>query len=245
MYPIICHLGPLTVYSYGVMLAVAAVVCSVWMSRDARRLNIPAEMVFDFYFWVVLAGILGARIFYVLLNWTDYFQYNPVEVVMIQSGGLAWQGGLFLATLVGIFFVRLKGQSLLTWMDLAAPYVALGEAIGRIGCFLNGCCYGLPVSWGIYFPVHGDHLHPTQLYSTALLLLIFISLKIVRKHSQTPGLVFALYLMLAAVERFVVEFFRADHAVLYGGLSIFQLVTLVIFSAGIILGIVFQRIARR
>ena len=245
MYPVICRIGPLTIYSYGLMLAVAAVICSLLMSRDARRLKIPSEMVFDFYFWVVLAGILGARIFYVILNWEDYFQYNPGAIVMIQSGGLAWQGGLGMAMLVGIFFVWLKKQSILTWMDMSAPYIALGQAIGRLGCFLNGCCYGRLVSWGIYFPVHGERLHPTQLYSAAALFLIFIMLKIFRRHSRIPGHVFAWYMMLAAVERFVVEFFRADHFTLYAGFSIFQIVTLGIFSCGIILYRVFQYLARR
>jgi hypothetical protein len=132
MHPIICQVGPLTVYSYGVMLAVAAVVCSVWMARDARRLNIPVEMVFDFYFWVVLAGILGARIFYVLLNWTDYFQFNPVEMVMIQKAAVrrAWRGAA-IAAIAGLVLTSVYGSSRLleNFKDDARPFEVVASAV--------------------------------------------------------------------------------------------------------------------
>src|SRR3989338_1435480 len=98
MFPTICTIGPLTIYSYGVMLAVAVVICSFLLSRDAQKLGIPKDVIYDFVFWVVLSGIIGARIFYIFLNWT-FFVENPREIIMIQNGGLAWQGSL----MAGIF----------------------------------------------------------------------------------------------------------------------------------------------
>lgn len=235
MYPIICQFGPVTVYSYGLMLAVAAVVCTFLASRDAKKIGIPPEVISDFAFWTIVAGILGARSFYVLLNYR-FFMENPLEIVMIQNGGLAWHGGLIAATIIGIRFIRKKGLPLVTTLDLVAPYAALGESIGRIGCFLNGCCYGREVFGGIYFPVHHARLYPTQLYATAGLFILFFILRRYRDipsspqgalgrrgpTGKTPGDVFLLYLFGAALLRFAIEFFRADHYVLVLGLSVYQ-----------------------
>lgn len=231
MYPIIGHIGPVTIYSFGLMLAIAVMLCSFLMSRDARKVGISQETIFDLVFWVILGGIVGARIFFVLLNFSD-FGGDPKQIIMIANGGLAWQGGLILGCLAGVMYVRKKKLSLSMMVDLAAPYLALGQAIGRIGCFLNGCCYGRPVAWGVYFPVHGDHLYPTQLYDAVMLLGIFFVLKYLQKFSDCRGAIFSMYLMLASVERFTNEFFRADHMSMVMGLSIFQWVSVMVFILG-------------
>lgn len=232
MHPIIGHVGPLTIYSFGLMLAVAVVVCSYLLSRDAKKAGISQEIIFDFVFWVILAGIAGARIFFILLNIGD-FVANPQQIIMISNGGLAWQGGLIFGGLTGLFYIKRKKLSLRVMADLSAPYLALGQAIGRIGCFLNGCCYGREVAWGIYFPVHDAHLHPTQLYESVYLLAAFFVLKYLQKKSLIRGEIFTVYLMFAAVGRFLNEFFRADHINTAVGLSIFQLVSLGVFFVGV------------
>jgi len=243
MYPVICKIGPLQVYSYGLMLALAVIVCTHWMSREARRLRLSAELIYDLVFWVVIGGILGGRIFYILLNW-NFFLQHPAEIVMVQHGGLAWQGALMVGSLAGVVFIRRRKLALGPMLDLAAPYIALGQAIGRVGCFLNGCCYGREVSWGIYFPVHGARLHPTQLYSAVGLLLIFLILKKFRRLRKVPGQVLVLYLMLASVQRFCIEFWRADHEVIWAGLSIFQIMSIVLFLLGLIVNRLLTRYHR-
>lgn len=185
MYPTIGHIGPVTIYSFGLMLAIAVMVCSFLLSRDASKVGISQETIFDLVFWVILGGIVGARIFFILLNIPD-FSTDPKQIIMIPNGGLAWQGGLVLGCLAGILYVRKKKLSLSMILDLAAPYLALGQAIGRIGCFLNGCCYGRPVAWGIYFPVHSNHLHPTQIYDVVMLLGVFFVLKYLQKVFSSP-----------------------------------------------------------
>ncbi len=241
MHPIIGHLGPLTIYSFGLLLALAVVLCSFLLSRDAKRVGISQEVIFDFVFWVILGGIVGARLFFVVLNFSD-FAADPKEIIMIANGGLAWQGGLILGGLAGLVFVRRKKLSLTFMVDLSAPYLALGQAIGRIGCFLNGCCYGKEASWGIYFPVHQSRLQPTQLYDTGMLLGIFFLLKALQRKSLRQGQIFAAYLMLASVERFINEFFRGDHINTAVGLSIFQLVSLGVFFFG---GVLFVRLNQK
>ena len=233
MHPIIFHFGILTVYSYGVMLGAAVVVCALLLSYDAKKQGISRDVVYDFVFWVVLAGITGARIFYIFLNW-DSFMQNPKEIFMIQHGGLAWQGGLISGAAAAWIFIKKNHLPLLKFLDLASPYAALGQSIGRIGCLLNGCCYGRPAAWGLFFPAYEARLHPTQIYETIGLLFVFLILRRAQKVNPHPGRIFVLYLYLAALERFIVEFFRADHeATWLMGLSIFQIVCVFIFAAGI------------
>ncbi len=232
MFPKICTIGPFTVYSYGLMLAVAVLVCARLMIRDARRYRIAPEKIYDLVFAAVIGGIIGGRIFYILLN-ISFFVSHPFEIVMLHHGGLAWQGGLMGGVISTLWFIRRYRLPLAQTLDLVAPYIALGQAIGRIGCFLNGCCYGREVSWGLYFPVHRAHLHPTQLYAAGGLLVIFFVLKKFRQVSKVPGQVLVLYLVLASSQRFVVEFFRADHDVAFAGLSIFQIVSILILLAGL------------
>src|SRR6185295_7207291 len=131
MHPIICKIGPLTIYSYGLMVAIAAIVCSLLLARDAKKYNIAPEIIFDLVFWVVFGGIIGARIFYVILN-LDYFIHNAKEMIMIQNGGLAWQGSFIAGALTGIFYVKKHKLSFWLLVDLVAPYIALGQSIGRI-----------------------------------------------------------------------------------------------------------------
>ncbi len=232
MHPILFQIGPLKVFSYGLMLAVAVLVCSTLVAREARRRGLDPNVILDLMFWVVLGGIVGARIFYIFLDW-EHFAGDPLEVFKLHHGGLAFQGGLLGGLLVGWFFLRCKKMPALPVMDLLAPYIALGHAIGRIGCFFNGCCYGKPVAWGIYFPVHEARLHPTQLYESFGLLLLFLFLRNYATRPHPAGDVFCTYLVLAALLRFANEFFRADHVEIFLGLSIFQLVSLGILAAGV------------
>jgi len=233
MFPIICKLGPLTIYTFGLMLATAVLVCTFLLNLDAKKAGLKSEIIFDLTFWLAISGLLGARIFYIILN-LPYFIDNPFDVIMIQNGGLAWQGGLIFAGAFGVIFVKKKGLNVPKILDLYAPYLALGQSIGRVGCFFNGCCYGKEVTWGLFFPVHQAHLHPTQLYSTIGLLIIFAILKCFQKTSCFKGEVFVIYLILASLLRFSVEFFRADHEALIFGLSIFQFICL-----GLILGAIY------
>lgn len=232
MYPIICQIGSLTVYSYGFMLAVAVFVCTYFLQKEAKRKNINPDTVVDLVFWIIAGGIVGCRIFYIFLN-LSFFIENPSEIFMIHHGGLAWQGGLILGAATAFVLIRRKGLPVLGTLDLFVPYLALGQAIGRIGCFLNGCCYGKEVSWGIYFPVHHARLQPTQLYSALGLLALFFVLKKYNESHKKAGETFVFYLILASLLRFTVEFFRADHTNVFFGLSIFQIVCLCIMMAAL------------
>ena len=233
MHPVLFQIGSFPVYSYGVMLGVAVLLCAWGFGRDASKKGIPKDAAYDLLFWTVVGGIIGARIFYVVL-YRDYFSASPLEALMVNRGGLAWQGGFLGGILAGTVWCKRRGHALRSMLDLAAPYIALGQAVGRLGCFFNGCCYGKPWAHGIFFPVHDARLHPTQLYEAAGLFLVFIVLKIYAAKPHSRGMVFVAYLWLAAIERFFVEFLRADHDTLWWGLSLFQYIALGVFVAGII-----------
>lgn len=231
MYPVFGKIGPFTIYSFGVMLAAAVVICSFLLARDAAKKKIDPTLIYDLSFWLILGGIVGARLFYILLNF-GYFLHNPGEIIMIQNGGLAWQGGFIFGALSGYLFVRKHKLSFWPMVDLTAPYLALGQSIGRVGCFLNGCCFGKPVAWGVFCPIHGERLHPAQLYEAVGLFVVFLFLKQVRKKSSFEGQTFFSYILMAAGLRFANEFFRGDHAQTWLGLSIYQYVCLALLILG-------------
>jgi phosphatidylglycerol:prolipoprotein diacylglycerol transferase len=235
MHPILCQIGPITIYSYGLMFALAVVVGTWLLSLQAQRKGINPDIVFDLCFWLTISGILGARIYYVFL-YPEPFKQDPWEFFMLQHGGLAFQGSVLPATLVTWWYLKKHRLPVLGFLDLLAPYIALAHAIGRIGCLLNGCCYGKPVWWGLYFPVHEARLHPTQAYDTIELLIVFLILRKIQEASRTPGETFAFYLILGGLQRFINEFFRADHVSMHFGLSNFQIFSLVMVLAGLIMG---------
>ena len=239
MCPILFQIGSFKIFSYGVMFALAVTIATWLLGRQAQRQGVGGrptdpEVIYDLSFWLVLSGIVGARIYYVFLYPEDFIA-DPWEFFKFYHGGLAFQGGFITATLTAVWYLKKKKLPLLPMLDLLAPYIALAHAIGRIGCFLNGCCYGKEVPWGLYFPVHEARLHPTQLYDTVGLLIVFLILRKFQKSSRTPGAVFAWYLILAGIQRVINEFFRADHAAMYGWLSNFQVLSLGILLAGIVM----------
>jgi phosphatidylglycerol:prolipoprotein diacylglycerol transferase len=209
------------------MMALAVLVCSLLLQRESKKNHMDPEMIFDFVFWVVIAGVIGSRLFFVFLN-LAYFQENPLEIIFLHHGGLAWQGGLVFATLAGVGFIRYKKMPLLKTLDFVIPYAALGQAMGRIGCLLNGCCQGREWIHGLYFPAEQARLHPTQLYSAINLLIIFFILKWSQSRNKVEGRIFVWYFILASVERFFVQFLRADYNPFFLGLGIFQIINIII-----------------
>lgn len=232
MFPIICKIGPITVYTYGVMLAIAIFVVCFLAGRESKKIGLSQDAIFDLAFWLVLSGIIGCRIFYILLNW-NFFVENPSEIVMIQHGGLAWQGGLIMSFITGIIYTKVKKLSFFKLADFIMPYLALGQSIGRWGCFFNGCCYGKEVAWGIYDPIRGIHAYPTQIYLSVAAFISFLILISFYKRNVIVGRVFVGYVILESLSRFIIEFFRADHDIFWNGLSIFQVVCIFLFLGGL------------
>ncbi len=211
------------------MLALAVIIASSLAASRAKQEGIKPEIIFNLSFVGVISGIIGARIFYVIENFA-YYSENPAEAVMLQRGGLSWFGGLLLGTICAVIYLKKKRLDLFKTLDLIAPFIALAHAIGRIGCLLNGCCFGrASSSFGIYFPSQGRVLIPTQIYSSLILVLIFLFLRYLQDRPHRDGQVFFTYLLVYSFARFFIEFWRAGHAVILWGLTLFQLISIAVF----------------
>ena len=233
MNPEICKIGPFTIYAYGLMLVAAFFIGATLASRQAKKENINPDAVLNLTFLAFVAGIVGARLFYVLEN-LNYYSKHVIEIVMLQHGGLSWFGGLILGSLSGIVYLRLKRLPVLRVIDLIAPFVALSQSVGRIGCFFNGCCFGKISEHGIYFPVHDLILIPAQVYSSLLLLFIFIALRFLQDRPHKEGVIFFSYLMLYSLKRFFIEFWRADNEIILLNLTLFQLLSAIVFFVSVL-----------
>lgn len=243
MYPILFQYGPVEVRFYGVMIALAFIIGAWLGAREARRRGYDGALIYDLLFYVLLAAIAGARLYYVIFSDLAWFLRHPWEVLALWKGGLSLHGGLLGGFLAGVGFCLRKGLPVLTFADILAPSIILGQAIGRVGCSLNGCSYGRPtdVPWAIVFTdpntlaPRGIPLHPTQLYELGLDLVLFGILWGIRRHTAFEGQLFAIYLMGYGTIRFGLEFFRGDSLDLIWGIPVAQAISAVFFMAGLIL----------
>ncbi len=254
MHPIAFHIGSFAVHSYGVMMALAFL-AGLWTATlRARRENISGERVADVTLWLMVGAILGARIVYVTTYWKQEFADQPLsEIFMIQHGGLVYYGGLIGATIAGMIYIHWKKMPLWKTADVFAPSIALGSVFGRIGCLLNGCCYGRACSlpWAISFPADNPlhppttPVHPTEIYDALLNLVLYIFLAWLFRRKKFDGQIFATYLIVYAVFRSIVEYFRGDyppdHVHFTFGLTSAQLVSVPIFIIGLALAAVLSR----
>jgi phosphatidylglycerol:prolipoprotein diacylglycerol transferase len=232
--PVLFQLGPVTVRYYGLMYVMALLVAIALLRYDAKRYGLSSERVVDLAFYTFLAGIVGGRLYYVMLRW-DYYGHHLWKIFAVWEGGMAIHGGL-IGGLIGIvWFARVVKVPALCLADLIAPTVSLGHAFGRFGNFMNGDAHGYPLrspwlpewlrhfpSWmGVTFPptspagrqFPNQPLHPVMLYELVLNLLGFGLLWGLRKRpffTRTPGRLLGLYLIYYAAVRSFTSLFRAD-----------------------------------
>jgi phosphatidylglycerol:prolipoprotein diacylglycerol transferase len=240
MHPILFEYGPITVYAYGLFIATAFLAGLGWSTREARMAGLNHALIQDLGFMVIISAVIGARLLYVLINPT-YFLAHPGEAILFWNGGLVFQGGFIAAVGTGWWFLRRHDQPVLPWIDALAPGLALGQAIGRIGCFMAGCCYGAhcELPWAVTFtdihslaPVHTP-LHPTQLYHVLAGLITFMILITAGKRFRHPGNRAGLFLILYAAARIGIEFFRSDYRGHFGPFSVTQVIAFGVLLLGI------------
>jgi len=229
MHPILFNFGSVTIYSYGFMIAVTFLVATFVSMRLAKKEGIREEVILDLMVLVIISSILGARIFYVITFW-DQFKNNLSEIIMINHGGLVFYGGFIGGLIAILYYVRIKQLSLMKILDIGTPTVLLGYSIGRIGCFLNGCCYGIcaNVPWAVKFPNLEGLRHPTQIYSFVTAVIIFLILLIIFKRRKFDGQIFYLGMILYSAYRFLIEFLR-EYSFHIMGLTSSQIISLIIF----------------
>lgn len=229
---------------YGIMAAVGLLCGWAVAQCNRKHANLTADQTSDLIFWAMLAGVVGARIFYVFQFWHLY-RNNLFQVFRVDKGGLVFYGGFLCALLVLYIYCYRNKISYLKVLDIFAPTIAVGHAFGRIGCFLNGCCYGKPCSlvWGISYPAGSEPakkylnnpLHPVQLYeSIGNLILAAVLLLLIKRLKK--GQTAALYLILYGILRFSDEFFRGDHEHFFLGIfTPAQTLAMILVPVGVIL----------
>ncbi len=235
------RIGSVAVYWYGILVA-AGFLAGLWTAtRRGRIYKIPGEVVADLGVWIMLGALVGARLFYVVSYWREDFAGRPIwDLFAIRNGGLVFYGGLAGACLATILFCRIKRIGLWNIADCMAPSIALGHALGRLGCLANGCCYGRPTDlpWAIHFPkdglAGGAGVHPTQIYEAVLNMALYLGLARLYRHRKFEGQVFAAYLLCYALVRSLVELFRGDYGAHYlaGWITPAHLVSVLIAIAG-------------
>ncbi len=248
MHRVLIRIGNFELMSYSVMLLIAFITALYVSEYRAQKKGIKKGTVSDIAFWVIIGTVLGARIAYVIFHWS-YYSQNIAEIIKIWHGGAMYYGGFILAFILGYIYVKVKKLNLLLLLDAVGPTIALGEGFGRIGCFLNGCCFGIPSNTcGITFPLGspaGEQFPNTPVIPTQLLLSIggfivfFMLLIIEKKHKFKKGQIFALSLFFFTLLRFIVNFIR-----FYEDLQNYlfnQIVVLVGMIIGLVLYIVWGR----
>lgn len=229
MHPVLFKIGPFSVYSYGAMVALGFSIATFLAYRRAPLFGIGRENVADFFITLLVSGVIGARALFVLVN-VAYYVSRPMEIFNLSRGGLIWYGGFGAALIAAFVFTRVRNIDFWSTADLMAPYIALGQAFGRIGCFLNGCCYGIAAPAQFIF---GDR-QPTQIYSAILLTAIFLILLAWQKRRRFPGEILVGYCLLYPAKRFFIEFFRGDNPRVFLGLTMSQLISIACFIAAAI-----------
>lgn len=237
MHQTLCTIGPVTIYSYGVMVAIGFIVATFFIYRSAPAFGFDKNKIIDINIIALVTGIIGARILYVVLNFS-YYMHSPLEVLDLSRGGLVWYGGFLAACISILVYTRYAGYNFWSLIDLMMPYVALAQAFGRIGCFLNGCCYGIEASAAyplkVLYPGEYIPRHPTQLYSAIALFTLFVILKAWQERRRFPGEIFLGYCMLYSAERFMMEFLRGDNPRIVMGLTISQGISMVVFAVSVV-----------
>jgi phosphatidylglycerol---prolipoprotein diacylglyceryl transferase len=255
MYPILFRIGSFPVNTYGVFLALAFL-CAIFVTvRLAARDGLPKEKIYDLCLWLLLSSLVGSKL--LMLFTEPEYRANPkllFSLDFLRSGGVFY-GGLIGALLTGFFLMRRWKLPWWKTADACAPGIALGNFFGRQGCFSAGCCWGKPTTlpWGVQFTEAGHeitgvptgvHLHPTQLYESFAMLIVFFFLLWLHKKKKFSGQVILAYAVIYAMVRFMIEFVRDDPRgdvlglTTLTGLSTSQLIGLVVGIGALILLIV-------
>ncbi len=234
-------IGPFTIYGYGLMIAVSVITGYLLSEYRAKKKNLDYENIFTLAIWCLAGGVLGSKLLFFITVWKDVIE-NPKILLDFQNGFVVY-GGIIGGILGGFGYCRYKKWNFMEYFDLVMPQIALAQGIGRIGCFLAGCCYGRETESGIGIVFHesnyapnGVKLVPTQLFSAAFDIGLFAALLLVDKKKKAHGQVAGAYLALYSIGRFIIEFYRGDlDRGQIGSLSTSQFIAIFLGAAGIAL----------
>lgn len=239
-------LGPLTIHYYSICILLALIIGSFLVIKEGKKFNISKDTLFDLLFYVIIFGIIGARLYFVLYN-LDYYLNNPLEILMIWHGGLAIHGGIIAGLITIIIYSKKKNLEIFRILDIIVPALIIGQAIGRWGNFFNGEAHGPVVSLNylneLHLPnfiitgmnINGVYYEPTFLYESIWCIIGFIILILIRRMKNIrTGQILSIYLIWYSIGRFFIEILRTD-SLMFIDLKIAQIVSIIMIICGIII----------
>ncbi len=265
MFPVLIEIGPITIHTYGFMMALGVVAGLWFLYVQSQKHGLFPQKIIDLAFYAIIVSLIGAKLVLLFGNFS-YYTHNPAELLSLARSGGVFQGGLAAGILFALWYLRRHRMPTWKTADLIVPALALGHGFGRIGCFSAGCCYGrscaspLGVSFNSEYAHNltgiplGTELHPVQLYEAGLNFLNFLVLFALLKKKRFDGLVFSFYIVNYSIIRYFTEFFRGDHPDKvyliqnpspYLSISYPQLFAIAGLIAGVILLFIFKKRAEK
>jgi phosphatidylglycerol:prolipoprotein diacylglycerol transferase len=248
--PILIQIGELGIPSYGIMLALSFLIAILLVKRAAKHFSISPVIIENLAFYLMLGVIIGGRLLYVVFHWPQY-EHDLLGIIRVWEGGMMFFGGFLGGVVASLLYLRKEKLSVLLFGDIVVPAIALGEFFTRIGCFLNGCCFGTPSSlpWAMTFPGNcvaggspvGDYaLHPTQIYTAlfSVALFFFLNKRLYNKHKT--GEILSMYLVFSGIFRFSIDFIRYYENA--ANFWVNQIIAIAIVLTGVI---IFVRISKK
>jgi len=220
------------IYYFGLMISIGIIAGIYIAYLEIKRKKLDIEVGLDIVIYSIAAGIIGARLLYIIFYDPSYYLENPIEIIKFNEGGLSIHGGLASAFIVAFFYIKKNNLNFFKYADALAPGIILGQAIGRVGCDVFGKIMTSPLPWGIQY--QGHLVHPAQVYEFLLNYLVFFILWRKRKHAQYDGQIFVWYLIMFSFNRSVVELFRINPTIM-GWLSISHLLSVLFLLGAIVL----------
>jgi len=252
MYPTLFEINlgfiKIPLHTYGLMIAIGFLLAIQTVRKLSVKNKVNPDLVSDLSFWLLMYGFIGGRALFVITR-LDYFVQNPIDIFKVWEGGLVFFGGLITSTAYAVYFFFKHKLSPWKMIDILSPGVVLAHAFGRLGCLGAGCCYGRPTDlpWGIKLnselvdvTMRGVPLHPTQIYESLSLLILFSGMIYVSKHKKFEGQVGLTYFMIYPIVRSIIETFRGDSIrgfLIDNMLSTSQFISILVFlAAALVLG---------
>ncbi len=240
MYPLI-HIFQYTIPTFGILFLIGCGSGFLLAIPTAKKYQITTMDAMFFGLFAMIGGIIGAKLLYIIIDLPNLIASPETALIQLANGGAVFYGGLIGGILGGFFYTHLYHLDAIKFFDIAVPSLALAQAFGRIGCFFNGCCYGIPYEgWGaVHYPIGayppaGIGLFPAQLTESTFLFILTPVLMIILAKNKTPGFTTGFYLVAAGIFRFINEFFRSDPRGTIGFLSTSQVISLFIIIFGLL-----------
>lgn len=242
--PVAFSIGPLSIHWYGILIAAGMILAYLLANYEANRKGLPEGTFVDLMFYLIIASLIGARLYYVLFNF-EYYAANPAAIIRVDQGGMAIHGGLIGGFLAGIIYARVKGYSFMQIADIAAPSILLGQVIGRLGNFINQEAHGGEVTRefleSLMLPdfiinqmyIDGAYYHPTFLYESIWNIVGIVIILLLRPHLKI-GQSILVYLIYYSIGRFFIEGLRTDSLMLSESLRAAQMISIVLIVGAII-----------